>query len=122
MGRDIVAESRTLWYEFVQLCGAADELRRSEADPKRFADTVHNALVESFAIHPRILEEFFISNDGNALDVLDYISPAEWQTKRQALSEYLDSASDARLKRLGRSLASGLPTKRRCDGRERIGS
>src|SRR5262245_24197197 len=57
---DLVAESKTLWYDFDQMCGCAEKLQRSMHANDR---TVHNALVETFAISCRKLGCFFFPHD-----------------------------------------------------------
>jgi hypothetical protein len=57
---ELRTESKTLWYEYHQLCRAASSLRDEQvysSGPNLHA--VHNALVESFAIHCRALCCFF---------------------------------------------------------------
>jgi hypothetical protein len=49
-------ESKTLWYEFDQLCGTAEALRRGDYCGGR---VVHNAVVEGFAMSARKIACFF---------------------------------------------------------------
>src|SRR5262245_13091861 len=56
---ELKAESKTLWYEFNQLCGVVELLNACNG---RHPDKiVHNALVESFAIHCRAICFFFFA-------------------------------------------------------------
>jgi hypothetical protein len=57
---ELRADSKTLWYEFEQLLGAADRLR-TEAYPVG-DNIIHNALVESLALHCRQISCFFFAH------------------------------------------------------------
>jgi hypothetical protein len=82
-GQRLQADSKTLWYEFHQFCAVSVLLRSGSFGG---IDAVHNALVESFAIHCRAISYFFFAGrdgfkslQGNDLGAEDYDS--DWKSR-----------------------------------------
>lgn len=63
---ELVKESKTLWYDFNQLCGTASKLT---AGTFKDDHTVQNSLVESFAIACRKLACFFFPHEEGIPDL-----------------------------------------------------
>ena len=94
---DLQVESKTLWYEFSQLCEIANRLRSGQVMEDL---PVHNALVESFAIHCRAIGCFFFAHDRDFPDprsgdlVAEHFVPG-WATCCPAPSETIIRAKQA---------------------------
>ena len=93
---ELIAISEDLLYEISMLFGTAEALATSvEPDESDVgARTVHNALLESFAIHTRVLLDFLYGNPRPPDDVTagDFFDSADrWKKSRPAKPEWFDS-------------------------------
>jgi hypothetical protein len=95
--QELQNESKTLWYEFSQLRKVADRLR---VDAFRDDASMHNALVESFAIHFRAICCFFFAHHNRfpnprSDDLIAELYAPDWRINCPEPSEFLIEAKQA---------------------------
>ena len=87
MSKKLIAASDHLWYEIWMFCNL---VRHLEAD-REIDQVSNNALVESFAIHTRILIDFFYCK-GQLTAAQFFDPPDQWESLCPPKSELLHRA------------------------------